>query len=434
MIARPVLLDVTRLVSRSWTRRYSTGIDRVCYAYLDQFGPRAQAVVQHRGVLRVLTPRHSDTLFAMLTGPDSQFRSRMMTFAPRAIATAAPRVDGRQAIYLNVSHTDFDLSDHIGWTRASDLRPVYLLHDLIPITHPHFCRPHAVRRHRGRVLNALATGAGIIVNSAATAEDLASFAASQGVRLPSVLTAPLAGAPLQHQAATAAAADPYFVCVGTIEPRKNHLALLQLWDRLVARLGDLAPRLVVIGQWGSGSDPVRATLRTNGRLRDHVTIIDRCADGDMARLVSGAEALLMPTLAEGFGLPLVEALELGTPVIASDLPCFRELGQGIPTLLDPHDLDAWEGAIRSFSGDGGDRYRQLGLMAGFRPYRWSDHFAGVEAWLETLSSWSGTTRSGPVPALDLHDHDVPRSETSGWMGRPPDTGFVAGLHPTPIDR
>lgn len=434
MIARPFLLDVTRLISRSWTRRHSTGIDRVCYAYLDHFGSRALAVVQHRGMLRVLTPRHSDTLFAMLAGPDSQFRSRMMTFAPRAIATGAPRVDGRGAIYLNVSHTDFDLSHHVGWTRACDLRPVYLLHDLIPITHPHFCRPHAVHRHRGRVLNALGSAAGIIVNSAATAEDLISFAAAEDVRLPSVLTAALAGAPLKAPAVTAASADPYFVCVGTIEPRKNHLALLKVWDRLVTRLGDLTPRLVVIGQWGNGSDTVREALRTNGRLSRHVTIIDRCPDDDMARWIAGAEALLMPSLAEGFGLPLVEALELGTRVIASDLSCFRELGQGIPTLLDPHDLDAWDDAIRIFSTPGGERYRQQALLPGFRPYRWTAHFEAVEPWLETLLSSSGTREGAPALAPGLEDRDARTPQLYGWIGRPPDQGVPGGPHHIPTNR
>ena len=67
---RAVLLDVTRLVSRSWTARQSSGIDRVCYAYLKHFRPRALAVVQHRGVVRVFDARRSERLFDLLLGPD----------------------------------------------------------------------------------------------------------------------------------------------------------------------------------------------------------------------------------------------------------------------------------------------------------------------------------------------------------------------------
>lgn len=395
-----VLLDCTRLVSRSWTKRSATGIDRVCQAYLRHFASRARAVVQHRGVFRTLTRDHSDRLFDLLEGPDEAFRSRMMTFAPVAIARGDRAAGAAGAFYINVGHTDFDLDSHGRWAQLSRLRPIYLLHDLIPLTHPDYCEPHAVRRHRGRVIGALKTANGIIVNSRSTQKELGIFAADQGLALPPVLAAQIAGASLVTGAMSeskTALSQPYFVCVGTIEQRKNHTMLLRLWKGLAARLGARTPRLVIIGQWGKRADALREMLRANPALAAHVTILNRCNDADLGAWVAGARALLMPSVAEGFGLPVDEALKLGTPVIASDLDCFREIGQGIPLLLPSDDSVAWEDAIVGFATVSPERDRQLRMMRSFRPSTWTDHFADVETWMERLPTPGITTPHAIAP-------------------------------------
>ena len=385
-MSAPVLLDVTRLISRSWTGRHSTGIDRVCYAYLDRFADRAHAVVQYRGVHRVLCQQHSQTLFAMLRGPDRRVRGSLLGFAARALGRNAPNVQLPGAIYLNVSHTEFDLQRHIRWTRQQALRPVYLIHDLIPITHADYCRPHAITRHKGRVVNALHHAAGIIVNSRSTADDLTGFAQLHDLPVPPLLVASLAGAalPLPPPGTSRPQADPYFLCIGTVERRKNHGMLMNLWSRLIASGRKDLPDLVIIGQWGVNSARLRAQLEGDPELCKKVRVLDQVPDSDLAGWTTGARALLLPTLAEGFGLPMLEALALKTPVVASDLPCFREIGQGIPTLLDPLDADAWQAIITGL-GPGSPEYsRQARQMHKFKAPRWDDHFASVESWLAAL--------------------------------------------------
>jgi len=81
---------------------------------------------------------------------------------------------------------------------------------------------------------------------------------------------------------------------------------------------------------------------------------------------------------------VIEAMELGTPVIASDLPCFREIGVGIPTLLDPLDAVAWERTILSFLDLCPERARQLRMLKEYSAPTWGGHFAQVESWLEEL--------------------------------------------------
>ena len=395
MVDRPFLIDVSRLVWRSWTRRLATGIDRVCYAYLQNFADRAQAVVQHRGVARVLTPRHSDELFAALHLPDSAFRSRLLSLAPRALTAAPRQIDGRGAFYLNVGHTDIDLASLPDWTRRSNVKPIYLIHDLIPLTHAEFCRTEAIARHHGRVVNALRSAAGVIANSRATAAELEAFGLSNGISMPPIAAAWLAGAQLRSPDVVPIKAGRHFVFVGTIEGRKNHFMLLQVWQRLVERLGHTTPKLVLIGQKGAEAGHVQNMLDRGKGIRDHVVMLSHCEDSELGQWISSARALLLPSFAEGFGLPVVEAMALGTPVIASDLPCFREIGCGIPTLLDPIDAVSWERMILSFLDHGPERARQLRMLSHYRPPTWSDHFTQIEAWLDSLSSLPHTLRLVP---------------------------------------
>lgn len=384
MIERPFLFDVTRMFAALWTGKGQTGIDRVCHAYLHNFGERAQAVVQHRGMFRILRPRHSDELFALCMSGERTSRARLARLAIKAWAQGRSHADAKGAVYFNVSHTDFDLPDHVRWVRACGLRPVYFIHDLIPITHAQYCRDRAVTRHRGRVLNALASASGIVVNSQSTADELTAFAEGQGLALPSLTVAPLGVGPAGRIAKPEPFNRPYFVCLGTIEGRKNHRLLLQVWLRQILQSGVKVPRLVIIGQWGDKAEAVSDMFRRHPALHQHVTLITRCDDQEARDWIAGAEALVMPSFAEGFGLPVIEALTIGTPVIASDLPCFRENGQGIPCLLDPRDTVAWTLVISRFSRAGGDKRRQLSLLGNFRPPLWADHFAVVEDWLATL--------------------------------------------------
>src|SRR5581483_8051415 len=127
---------------------------------------------------------------------------------------------------------------------------------------------------------------------------------------------------------------PYFVCVGTIEPRKNHLLLLNVWRRLAERLGAAAPRLVLVGQRGWENEQVIDMIERSPAVRGLVEERNDLSDAAMAKLLAGA---LAPSFGEGYGLPLVEALALGVPALASDIPAFREVAGGVAELLDPLD-------------------------------------------------------------------------------------------------
>ena len=376
----PVLLDVTRIAVSRWRGRTPTGLDRVAQAYARHYAGRARAVVQLAGHPIVLDYAASRRLFDALDASDSAFRRQLATLLPGGRRGAA-RDD---EVYLNVGHSGFDRAGHWRALARVGLRRVYMVHDLIPITHPQLTTPHKTARHRGRVCAALARADGIVTNSQATADALARFAREQAIAPPPILAAPIAADMPPMPEEPAPFATPYFLCLGTIEPRKNHALLLRVWARLIDSMGEDTPHLVIAGSRGSGARQILSALREDRRLQRFVTVRSGLSDTEVATMLAGARALLFPTLAEGFGLPVAEALMAGVPVIASDLPALRETGQGVPLLLDAADEHAWAEAVASHCRGDADRTRQLAAMPGFRPTNWADHFAALEEWLAKL--------------------------------------------------
>lgn len=388
--ATPLLLDASRLVWRRWVGRPPTGIDRVCLAYCARYAGRAQAVVQWRrgtrGRIHVLSPALSAHLFALLLAPGDDFRARFLRLAPRIAAAGGGGAALAGRIYLNIGHTGLDDPALPQWVGRSRVRAVFLLHDLIPLTHPEFCRAGEAERHRARIAHALGCATGIIANSAATLNELDAHARAAGLPRPPTVAAWISGHEPPATITPARFDRPWFVTVGTIEGRKNHALLLQVWQRLAAALGAQTPLLVIVGARGWEADLAQALIDRGPGLAGHVIERAGVDDAALAGLIAGARALLMPSFAEGFGLPVIEALQLGTPVITSNLPVFAEIAGTIPTMLDPTDGPGWLAAIRAFLGDGRERARQIAAMAGFRAPDWPGHFAVVEPWLESLGA------------------------------------------------
>ena len=378
----PLLFDVTRLIWRRWKGRLPTGIDRVCLAYLRHFKAQSQAVVQHKSFRRILGLESSQELFSLLEAPQ-QFRLKLPLGAFRHWRDL--NCAGEDRLYLNIGHTGLDSAEFRDWVSRSKVKPVFFVHDLIPITHPEFCRAGETERHCERMRTVLRTATGVIGNSQATLDELAAFAADERVPYPPSVPAWLGTDTLPVPRNVPEPDRPTFVVLSTIEARKNHRMLLDVWSRLIDRLGTNAPRLLVIGQRGWEADDVFDRLDREEKLRGHVTELNHCSDADLAHHLATARALLFPSLAEGYGLPLVEALDAGVPVIASDLPVFREIGAGIPTLIDPNASSEWESAILDYArADSATRAAQIKLLAGFRAPSWHNHFCAVEAFLTTL--------------------------------------------------
>lgn len=381
------LLDVSRLLWRTWRGQLPTGIDRLCLAYAERYRSTALAVIQRGGMTRVLPPDASQGLFDLLLNPPADFKRRVVAPLVRAaLGSRVPPKLSRGALYLNVGHTGLDRAGHGRWVRQSGVRAVYYVHDLIPITHPQFARTGQPERHAARMRMVLRHAVAVLANSEDSIITLTDFARTEGLSMPPALCAPLAGTPPLLEANPSCPIDkPYFVTIGTIEGRKNHPLLLRVWRRLIERLGERTPPLVIIGQRGWCADEVFRHLDSDPVLRGQVIELGQCDDAELQRHLLHAQALLFPSFVEGQGLPLIEALAVGTPVIASNLAVFRETAGSIPDFLDPTDDDAWLDMILRYSvPESVERAAQVGRMDEFCAPTWDEHFSKVENWLLSL--------------------------------------------------
>lgn len=389
----PLLFDASRLVWRRWAGVRPTGIDRICSAWLQHYASQSQAVLLHRHGRHILSGSASQALFQLLAEPEAvgdghggrnQFRRALIGWGLRHFGSAQRARPGHGRLWLNIGHTGLDLPGLASWCRSAQLRPVLMVHDLIPITHPQYCRAGEADRHRLRMHALLTIGHAVIGNSQHTIETLADFARSEALAMPAALVAWPGTPNLPVTTDTVGGEQRDFIILGTIEGRKNHMLLLDVWDRLLREHGRAAPRLVIIGRRGWACDDVLARLDAGG-FGDRVVETGALDDAAIARRLASARALLFPSFAEGYGLPLVEALDAGVPVIASDLPVFLEIGQGVPDLLPPDDVAGWQAAIMAYATDGSPvRAAQMARLAGFRAPDWAGHFARVDAFLKTL--------------------------------------------------
>lgn len=390
-----IVLDLSRLLSRV-LHPTPTGIDRVEMAYARELLRRVPDRLRFAAVHPVAgygrLPRADVLAFLdeterLWAGRERHDKLGLRFAASRKLLALRPRPAGKDdapvaRVYLQASPNNLHKPDLIGRIlKREQAHFVCLVHDLIPIQFPEYARPGGADLHRTRMDTLGFHAAALIANSGATRDILEAYLAGSG-SAPSIHVAHLGTAMVEGGRKGAPIDIPYFVCVGTIEPRKNHLLLLNLWRRMVERRreGEVIPKLVLIGRRGWENENVLDMLDRCPALSGHVIEASRMPDGDVEDLIAGARALLLPSFAEGYGMPVAEALAMAVPVLCSDLSAHREVGGGTPEYLDPLDGPAWLAAIEDYASESSVRRRlQQQRMRRWRAPNWEDHLEIVLA-------------------------------------------------------
>jgi len=267
---------------------------------------------------------------------------------------------------------------------------VVTIHDLIHVKHPGFF-PFGAALYARAIAGAAARRARLVIADSQAARD--DIVALLGVDPGRVRVVPLGVSPgyapppgAEVEAFRRAAGLPagYVLYVGARKRHKNVGVVLEA----LARLGDAAPPLVLAGPPWSPDDPLARAARglgIDGAVRFSGDLHD---DAAMARLYAGASMLVQPSLIEGFGLPPLEAMACGVPVIASDIPALRETLEGAAVLVPPAEPDAWAAAIAAQAADGARReaFAAAGIARAAR-YTWAETAARTRAvYEEALAS------------------------------------------------
>lgn len=233
-------------------------------------------------------------------------------------------------------------------------RPAFVLtiFDLTPLTLPHCHLPSTI--HVGRLTLLWAKRANrLLTFSQAVKEQLVSWL---GFEAECIVVTPLAAderfRPQSSERVEAVREKygidkPYILFAGTIEPRKNLVTLLRAFAPLTK---DFPHLLVLAGARGWFSEPVFAEVERLG-LKERIAFTEYVPEEDLPALMSGADVFVYPSLGEGFGLPPLEAMACGTPVICSNAPALPEVvGEDAITVL-PTEVEAWTEAMRQVLSD-----------------------------------------------------------------------------------
>ncbi len=380
-IGKPLIREVLGRVALAWKLESSPQEDPL-YARLKQhletpFDPQRAESVRIRDL----------TLFQR-TRNQAIFPLRSLVRASVRLKRWMARRADVPGIYLNSSHTQLEKFDRFAWTIPASIRCVFFIHDLIPIDYPEFVSPGSCARHEGRMDTVGRLASGIIVNSSYTAQSVAAYLESKNVPLPPIETVPLGvtewfmkGRELDPPRAEV----PYFVMISTIEPRKNMLFLFAVWRRLTEIFGPATPRLVIVGHRGWENENVIDVLERSRRLAPFIVEVSGISDAGLASLMQGATAVVLPSSEEGFGLPVAEALALGVPVVASDIPAHREVGNSYATFLDPIDGLGWVRTLSEFAEPGSARRRHaVALASSYRAMTLSQHVERATAFVQRV--------------------------------------------------
>ncbi|MFV0280966.1 MAG: glycosyltransferase family 4 protein [Rhodoblastus sp.] len=220
--------------------------------------------------------------------------------------------------------------------RAAGCAIVLGLYDLIPLNQPGFTPPAFSAAFDAWIRALAPLSDAVVAISRAVAEDFIAFRGKMGnefagavkvgwFSLGADLAAPAGVAPSSSTRAALARSPRYFLSVGTLEPRKGHAVALDAFD-IYGRAGGQAS-YIIVGKRGFASDALVERIETHAEYGRRLFWLSNAGDGDLAALYGAAIALVLPSIAEGFGLPVIEAAHFGTPVIASDIPVLREVGE-----------------------------------------------------------------------------------------------------------
>lgn len=282
----------------------------------------------------------------------------LINLAKGRITRIRPRSD--DVIVLPDAFWAYDVITPLRRPRYNKAFIVPMIHDLIPITHPQFCAPEFIEKYSGLLPELISHANAFILISESTRKALTAYLETH--QLTSAKGVPTAiwysGADLTNEPLTGigdldlrsevqevAANHDYYLMVGTIEPRKGYDYVLATFEKLWAEGYDRP--LTIVGRVGWMCESLLIKAQQSPHYGKLLHIFTNANDRELDVLYRGAAALIFASHVEGFGLPLVEAMQKQLPLLASDIDVFKEIAGDAPTYFRVGDIDDLQQKLRS---------------------------------------------------------------------------------------
>ncbi len=316
----------------------ATGIGRYCRELLTRLfdSPHEWFLYTDRPLVEPLPEAANVTI-----RHGNMHRRLLSTFYAQAVFPGWARKDQLDLFWSPRHHLPIGL--------PADMKKVVTIHDLVWMEYPETMTRFGSILERALMPRSIRVSDQIICPSSSTARDVAARFKVPSARLHAIALAgfidcggqSLADSPVKGH-------KPYILTVGTLEPRKNLKYSLQAYANLVHQRG-CDHQLYLIGGQGWGGD-IRQLIK-DLKLEGRVSVLGRLSDKELCQWYAHADIFLMPSLYEGFGLPLIEAMSFGVPVITSNISSMPEVAGDGGILVDPLSVDDIKAAIHKLCSD-----------------------------------------------------------------------------------
>lgn len=331
------------------------------------------------GVLQSQVGRNLRELLAVVRPPPS----RELRAVPTGDTIAQGAAPGAGDLYLvpGAPWSVVGAADLLAGLKRRGARTALLIHDLIPVRRPEWQEPAKVGRFRLWLEQCLPLCDLVLTISGYTARDIEAYAVVRGIPLGGRMRAIPAGTfcppPALVRPAGLPIPDRYVLFVSTLEFRKNHALAVKVWYKLLdevragVRDASSVPQLVFAGRIGLGVADLLQQLDNSRWLSGRVRLIRDPTDAELRALYEGCLFTLLPSLAEGWGLPVGESLALGKPCLAANSTALPEAGGDLCRYFDPEDVGSAHRAVAALLDEPGaidawtDEVRRR-----FRPRTW----------------------------------------------------------------
>lgn len=304
--------------------------------------------------------------------------------------------------------------------KKSGVQIVNFVYDVIPITHPQYSHETTVLRFIEYLGAVIQYSDSVMFSAKAVEVEFTKLCTRMNAKCPEMSVLPLGcdfekkeqeiptvlptdedgnvlpeyrHLVIQDSVKEAVSAGKYLLMVGTVEPRKNHSVVIDALD------AGLDLNVIIAGKMGWNVDALKERILNHPLYGKRLFLLNGVNDAGIKKLYEEAYMLVFPTFNEGFGLPLAEAFQYGTPVIASDIPVLREVGGDYADYFDNTDCNALVSFIKESLADPDGYNAKKAALAEYRPTTWDDFAEGVSEVLAKASMEEGTAGCGEIKQM-----------------------------------
>jgi glycosyltransferase involved in cell wall biosynthesis len=307
-----------------------------------------------------------------------------------AVVLPPPRIPFATGDVLVSCGGTFGMPGHpraVDAARARGVRVARMVYDLIPATKPQWLAPRSTSiawlRH-------VATRSDLVLAiSDCTRRELEAYCRESGLGAPRTAVVRLgdlistSADDLPPPLPRFVPRRPFFLCVSTIDVRKNHRCLYEAWSALAAERGDRCPDLICVGMPHIGVADLVHEIRHDQAVNRHLHLLHGIRDAELRWYYRHCVATIYPSKHEGWGLPVAESLAHGKVCLASSAASIREIDADLPEFFAPHDTARLMTLVERAVDDSEWRAgREQQIRRQFRPTAWTDTAAAVLAALD----------------------------------------------------